>query len=368
MPINATPEYYKAEKKYNEATTPQQKIAALEEMLSVGPSHKGAETLRAQIKQRLAKLREQIEKARTQGKGKGAAPGIKREGAAQVMVVSMTNAGKSSLLAALTNAKPQIADYPFTTTKPEVGIMDYEGVNIQLVELPAIYDDYAYKGDGPGYFSIIRGADLVIFLIDTTQDEKKQLALLHAEFDKAQIKLNVERPKISIVRQGLGGIEYLGRKYMKFDVKEATKLLTQHGYHNATVSADAPVTIEDLADVLNESIVYLPLVVVYTKGDVTGKGISVVSGKGLPQLRHDIFKALKLIRTYTKTPGKPKDWPPVALHEGDTVKNLAIVIHKDFYKKFKFARIWGKSTKHDGATVGLEHRLADGDVVEFHLI
>jgi len=367
MPINAGPEYFKAEKRYNEAKTIPEKIAGLEEMLRVGPNHKGTETLRAEIKQKLSKLRELLEKARTAGKGKGSHLAIKREGAAQVILASVTNAGKSSLLAAITNAKPLIADYKYTTTRPEVGILDYQGIQVQIIEMPAIFDDCAYKGDGPALFSVMRSTDLIIFLIDNTQDKNEQLRLLYQEFEKAQIKLNIEKPKIVIKRQGLGGIEFLGKKYFQFDEKDAIRLLTTHGYHNAIITAYAAVTLEDLADVLNESIVYLPLLVIYTKADVKGQGISAKTGQGLEKLRQDIFRALRLIRAFTKTPGKEKNWPPVALHEGDTVKTLAAMIHKDFLRKFKYARIWGKSAKHKGQTVGLEHELEDGDVVELHM-
>ncbi len=367
MPINATPEYFKAEKKYNEAKTIPEKIAALEEMLRVGPSHKGAENLRAEIKTRIAKLRLQFEKARTAGKSKGSQLVIKREGAAQVIVASLTNAGKSKLLASLTNAKPQVAEYKYTTTKPEVGIMDYKGVNIQLIEMPAIFEDYAYKGEGPTFFSIMRSADLIVFLIDNTQNEKAQLDILYKEFEKAQIKLNEKKPKIIVKKQGMGGIEFLGNKFFDFDIKEATQLLTQHGYHNAIITAFEKVTLEDLADVLNESVVYLPLVIVHTKADIKGEGISAETGYNLEKLKEQIFHNLRLIKVYTKTPGKEKDWPPVALHEGDTVKTLAKEIHKDFLKKFKYARIWGKSAKHSGQKVGLEHELRDEDVIEVHV-
>lgn len=367
MPINAKPEFFKAEKKYHQAETTQEKIVALEEMISTAPAHKGGENLRADLKQRLAKLRLQLEKSRQAGKGKGAQVTVKREGAAQVMLVSTTNAGKSSIIAALTNARPASASYEYTTTKPEVGIMEYQGVGIQLVEMPAIFEGYAYKGDGPAYFSIMRTADLIIFLIDTTKDEIWQFKTLYKEFGKAQIKLNAQQPKIRIQREGQGGIEFLGRKFFHFSVSDAKKLLNSYGYHNAVVSATDIVTIEDLADALNESVAYLPLLVIYTKGDISGRGVSPLTGKGMQELKERIFRAVHIIRVYTKTPGKEKDWPPVALKMGATVKTLAGIIHKDFYKKFKFARVWGKSTKHDGMKVGLEHTLEDHDVVEFHV-
>ena len=213
----------------------------------------------------------------------------------------------------------------------------------------------------------MRTADLIIFLIDTTRDEKEQFKTLYKEFDKAQIKLNAQSPKIKIQRAGQGGIGFLGKKFFQFSVSDAKKLLNSYGYHNAVVSASDVVTIEDLADALNESVSYQPLVVIYTKGDLSGRGVSPVTGKGMSELKEKIFKALHIIRVYTKTPGKEKDWPPVALKKGATVKTLAGIIHKDFYKKFKFARVWGKSAKHEGMKAGLGHILEDQDVVEFHV-
>ena len=367
MPINAKPEFFQSEKQYHLATTPKEKIAALEEMLKTAPSHKGAENLRAQIKQRLAKLRESLDKNRQASKGRGKHLAVKKEGAAQVILASLTNAGKSSLITTLTNAKPTVADYEYTTMKPEMGIMDHEGIQIQLIEVPAITKDYAYRGDGPAYFSIMRGADLIIFLIDNTKDKEEQLEILHDEFEKAQIKLNAEKPKITIKKQGVGGIEFLGKRHFQFTIREATKMLQTHAYHNAVVSANEPVTLEDLADVINESLVYLPLLVVYTKADLAGEGVSVKTKQGLPELKKNIFDALSLIKVFTKSPGKSKDLPPVALYQGENVKKLAQVIHKDFYLKFRYARVWGDSMKHDGQKVGLEHELKDNDIVEFHL-
>jgi len=366
MPINAHPDYFKAEEKYNKASTIPEKLTALEEMLRVGPNHKSAENLRAEIKSKISKLREQLEKNRQAKSSSKATFTIKKEGAAQVVFASITNAGKSSLLATLTNAKPLIAEYKFTTTRPEHGILDYHGVLIQLIELPAIFKGCAYKGEYPTFFSMVRGTDLVIFLIDSIVNETEQTELLQSEFEKAQIKLNAKRPKVFIKRQGTGGIEYMGAKYFKFDLSDSTKMLITHGYHNAVITAFESITLEDLADVLNESIVYLPLLIIKTKSDIKGNGISTKTKTNIEKLKDEIFQTLKLIRVYTKSPGKKHDWPPVALHDGDEVATLAKVIHKDFIKRFSFARIWGKSAKHDGQKVGLEHELMDEDIVEIH--
>lgn len=366
MPINAHPEYFKAEGKYNNASTIPEKLAALEEMLRVGPKHKSAENLRAEIKSRIAKFREQLEKNR-QAKSSKATFTIKKEGVSQIVLASVTNAGKSSLLSTLTNAKPLVAEYKFTTTRPEHGIFNYHGVNIQVIELPAIFEGCAYKGEYPSFFSMVRSTDLIIFLIDPTLNEKEQLDLLYSEFDKAQIKLNVKRPKVYIKRQGTGGIEFLGARYFKFDLRDATQMLVTHGYHNAVVTAFEPITLEDLADVLNESIVYLPLLIIKTKSDIKGDGISTKTKANIEKFKDEIFASLKLIRVYTKSPGRQHDWPPVALHAGDEIATLAKIIHKDFLKRFNFARIWGKSAKHAGQKVGLEHELMDEDIVELHL-
>ncbi len=143
-------------------------------------------------------------------------------------------------------------------------------------------------------------------------------------------------------------------------------MLVTHGYHNAVATAFEPITLEDLAEVLNESIVYLPLLIIKTKSDIKGDGISTKAKTNIEKLKDQIFQTLKLIRAYTKSPGKQHDWPPVALHEGDNISSLAKIIHKDFIKRFNYARIWGKSAKHTGQKVGLEHELMDEDIVEIH--
>src|SRR3989344_7728015 len=139
MPINAGYEYAEAQKKLSYAKTQQEKIKALENILSVSPSHKGAENLRNELKQKISKLRLKIEKDKAKKIGGAHSISIKKEGAAQVTIVGLTNSGKSTILKKLTNSKVEIADYEFTTKKLEVATMDYNGIKIQLVEVPAIF-------------------------------------------------------------------------------------------------------------------------------------------------------------------------------------------------------------------------------------
>lgn len=160
MPTNVTVDYVKAQQRYLSARTKEEKIAALEEMLSTVPDHKGCENLRKELKQRLAKLREQK-------KSKSARRSlITKEGDAQVCILGLTQSGKSTLLSRLTNAKPEISEHPFTTTKPEIGTCEFEGVKIQMIEIPSNFK--------PMFMSIVQSSDGMV-LIYRNENELKEL-------------------------------------------------------------------------------------------------------------------------------------------------------------------------------------------------
>ena len=277
MPINAGIEYAKAESEFNQATTIQEKLQALRKMLATAPKHKGAESLLKEIKTKIARYKGLAEKEKKQKKGSGKSLSIKKEGAATICIVGKVNSGKSTLLKKLTNANVVIAPYPFTTKKPEIGILDYKGIKLQIVEIPAIIESFEYSEIGPSMLAIIRQSDLLIVIFK----------------DKSELKL---------IDKELYGIN-IPRVY----------------YYNQD-------NIKDL-----------------------------------------IWDNLNLIKVYTKQPGKKQDYPPIALKKASIVKDLAGYVHKDFLRKFDFARIWGKSVKFDGIKVGLEHKLEDEDVIEFHL-
>src|SRR3989338_5901749 len=108
MPINALPQYYKAEEQYHNANTTSEKLAALKQMMLLVPKHKGSEKVQKEIKEKVAKLKERANKEKLQKKKSGHTYTIKKEGAAQIGILGATNTGKSTLLAKLTNAKPLI--------------------------------------------------------------------------------------------------------------------------------------------------------------------------------------------------------------------------------------------------------------------
>lgn len=276
MPINAGYEYGKAEAEFNQAATIQEKLQALKKMLATMPRHKGSEGLQKEIKTKIAKYKQLSEKEKKQKKGSGKSISLKKEGAATICIVGTVNSGKSTLLKKLTNANVEIAPYPFTTKKPELGTLDYYGIKLQIIEIPAITKNFEYSELGPSMLAIIRQSDLLIINFN----------------DKEELKL---------IDKELYGID-INRVY----------------YYNQ----------ENIKDL--------------------------------------IWNGLNLIKVYTKQPGKKPDYPPIALRKHSTVKDLAEYVHKDFVRKFDFARIFG-SGKFQGQRVGLNFKLNDEDAIEFHL-
>ncbi|MBS3166946.1 50S ribosome-binding GTPase [Candidatus Woesearchaeota archaeon] len=175
MPINAHPEYFKAEEDYRKATSSEAKLAGLKKMLSLSPTHKGSEVLRSEIKTKIAKLKQQQEKEKTSKTGSKSKFSIKKEGDSRVCIIGFTNTGKSTLLSKLTNAKPEIAEYKFTTKEPEVGIMDYKGIKLQVIETPALTDNIFETENGPSIISLIKTADLLILCLKDNQTKNQEI-------------------------------------------------------------------------------------------------------------------------------------------------------------------------------------------------
>lgn len=330
MPANLPPQYHAAYQKYREAKTIEEKIAALKEMWAVMPKHKGTDKLQAEIKRRLAQLKEELEIQKRKKKGKGFAfP--EREGAGQVVLVGPPNSGKSSLLKSLTNANPEIADYPFTTQLPRVGMMPYEDIQIQIIDLPP------FTGDEVVWWQreIVRMGDLVLFLVDLSQD-----TLLE---DFESIKKYLEDKNIYLVGKEEKREEEFGGPAKKKTIVVGNKIDEQNAMER----------FEILKELLNE------------RFDIVE--ISCKENINLDKLKKIIFKNLEIIRVYTKEPGKPPDLKdPLILPLGSTVVEAAEKLHKDFAKNLKYARVWG-GAKFDGQRVPREYVLKDKDIVEFHI-
>lgn len=188
MPINATAEYYAAERKYLAAKSKEEKIVALEEMIKEAPKHKGGHTLLSQLKSRLKRLKE--EQRRASKSGGRAKFSIKKEGSATVCIIGITNVGKSSLMNLLTSANAEVADYPFTTKLPEVGMMYYKDLQIQIIEIPSLLT--------AEFCSLLQLADEVIVLFDSTQNIYQQKEEMEKVLERY---FNLQKPVIFVANK-----------------------------------------------------------------------------------------------------------------------------------------------------------------------
>ncbi len=330
MPANLTQQYLKAEEAYRRASSPEEELECLQVMLRELPKHKGTDKLNAELKQKISKAKKELEA----GKGKGKkSSGFKllRQGAGRGVIIGGPNAGKSQLLRSLTRATPEVAPYPFTTREPIPGMMPWEDVFVQLVDTPPITADVF----DPVTQGLIRGADLVLLLVDLGSDDgidALQALLDHLNSTKTRLG------KESSLDENDVGLSYTRTLLVpnKIDDPEAGERL----------------------QMLRE---FCPL-------DFPEFLISAQHGTGLEELRHAIYSALDVVRVYTKLPThKEPDYNrPFTVRRGGTLMDVALLIHKDFAQNLKFARVWG-SHVHDATTVKGDYVLYDKDVVELHV-
>ncbi len=326
MPANLTPIYREAEAKFKAAVTREEKIAALEEMLRVIPKHKGTEHLQADLRSRLSKLRQEPKKKSV---AKGLSHKIPKEGAGQVALVGAPNSGKSSLVAQFTHAKPDVAAYPMTTLKATPGMMPYEDVGFQLVDLPPLCHEHVE----PWVYDLTRAADLVWLVVSI----------------KAPLQ------GLELVEELLGG-KAIGLYPAGTDAPEAPRPGWTYKKTILVITGmDLPGADGDLEAL--EELIELPWPRV-TLSTTTDESIEVL-GKVT-------FEALDIMRVYSKEPRKDPDLTrPFTLPRGSTVEDLARAIHKEIAQEIKFARVWGPSA-FDGQSVHEHHVLEEGDVVELH--
>jgi ribosome-interacting GTPase 1 len=328
MPANLTPQYLEAEAKFKQAKTIPEKIKALEIMMAVIPKHKGTEKIRGQLKSRMAKLKEELQRRPTLGKAEQAY-NIKREGAAQVILLGLPNSGKSSLFSQATHAFSEVADYPFTTQKPIPGMMKFENIQIQLVDTPPVQLDHIE----PGLSNLIRNADALLLIVDLTEDPLFQMEILQEQLKQMKIEM-VGKGSIPSLEGG-----WVSRKVLllgnKCDVNNAME-----GYRAFETR-------------FRDTFPVLP--------------ISAKGGMNFEELKKEVYQLLDIIRIYTKAPGEEPDLrEPVVLRKGSTVGDVGLSIHKDFFAKLRYAKIWG-SGKFGGQMVKRDHQVNEGDVIELHI-
>jgi len=320
MPANLPPQYFEVEKKYREAKTLQEKLFYLQELLAIIPKHKGTEKLQGELKAKISKTKEMMEKSK-KSTGSTAWYQVERQGAGQVLLAGLPNSGKSSLLNLLTRTNVEVAPYPFTTTTFQVGMMEYEDIKIQIVDTPPVAEQ------APAWlYAAFRFADVLLILLDASSDDLlEQMEIIKKELESRNIYIEKERA----------------------DAKKTIVLLNKSDVNKA----------EENSEVFLE----------FYQNKFNTLKISTVTALNIETLKHLIFENLDIIRVYTKKIGQPPvKKEPIVLKTGSTVIEAAEHIHKDFKQNLKFTRLWnGKG--FNGQRVEKNYILHDGDIVEFHV-
>jgi hypothetical protein len=236
---------------------------------------------------------------------------VRREGVAQVALVGPPNAGKSSLLQALSQIQIKTGDYAFTTTRPVAAVTRIGGVPVQLVEIPGLLEGASDdRGGGRALLGVLRNADAIVYCHAATAPPDV-LAVLRREVASAHIEL----PALVVATK----------------VDEA-----------------------EIADVERLAAAF---------GDLEVIPVSVLDDASLERFREAVWRRLGLLRVFLRHAGAIDD-VPVAFEPGATVEDVAHSIHHELAASFDAARIWGPSARFDGQRVGRGHVVADGDVVE----
>jgi uncharacterized protein len=343
MPTNVTPEYKKAEDAFRKAREPRERLECLRQMLSTIPKHKGTEHLQADIKSRIKELTEELAGPKKGARRTGPALVVRPEGAAQLALIGPPNAGKSALHARLTGSRAHPGPGPFITQFPEPGMLVFEDIAFQLLDLPSVSTEHS----PPWLASTLQTADAALLVVDLTDpDCVEQLQYILATLAAKKVSLVSDWPGQPAAMRPVA--EDADEMDDPFRVTLPTLLLANKS--DLVRDPEEVAVLEELLGV-----------------EFPALHVSAETGQGLGELAPWLFRALEIVRVYTKAPGKePERDQPFTLRRGDTVLDVARLVHKDIAASLRYARLWGSGV-FDGQQVGADHLVADRDVVELHV-
>ena len=309
MPTNVPPQYREAEDRFREAKSPQAKMDALQEMLAVMPKHKGTDHLKAQLRARMSKLTAELEGPSRGLRGGRPEPfSLPKEGAGRATLVGLANAGKSLLLSNATGAQTKVGAYALSTQEPVQGMLRYKDIHIQLVDTPPVSNP-----DTQGrLYGLLRNSDVFVVVVDLSLDPVSQTREVFSELER-------------------WGFHLLGPEQSPDgDTPWLTKPTILVGN-----KADQQGALDGFQDVETAFGDDYPVVMASAEERV-----------GLEELGEEIFRALRIIRVYTKSQREKLEeferTRPVVLAVGSTVAEVAKELHKDLARGFKYAVLWGQ--------------------------
>ncbi|CAN6627570.1 ribosome-interacting GTPase 2 [Trichomonascus vanleenenianus] len=359
-----------------------EKIQQIQEELARTQKNKATEYHIGLLKGKLARYRQQLLEPPP---GSSSSPGqgfeVSKSGDARVALIGFPSVGKSSLLSKITKTKSEIAHYSFTTLTSVPGVLEFNGAEIQILDLPGIIQGAAEgKGRGRQVVATAKTADLILMVLDATKpDDQRQI--LERELEAVGIRLNRQPPNVYFKIKKAGGLKFNATSPPKYlDEKMVANILRDYKIHNADVLIrDDEVTVEDFIDVINASHrSYIPCLYCYNKIDAVSLEetdrlarqpnsvvISVSMDLGIQDLLDRIWADLSLLCIYTKRKGVEPNFtePMVVRKSRNTVEDVCDSIHRDFKSKFRYALVWGVSAKHSPQKCGLQHQVSEGDVI-----
>ncbi|WP_336328056.1 OBG GTPase family GTP-binding protein [Halovenus sp. HT40] len=361
----------------------EEEIEEIEQEIRDTPYNKSTEAHIGRLKSKLAEKKEKLERQQSSSGGSGGYA-VEKHGDATVALVGFPSVGKSTLLNALTNADSETGSYEFTTLDVNPGMLQYRGANIQMLDVPGMIEGAASgRGDGQEVLSVVRTADLIVFVLSAF--EIQQYDRLSEELYKNGIRVDQKPPRVTVRKKAKDGISVNASVDLNLDERTISDILREHGYTNADVTIGEQVDLDRFIDGIRDNRVYLPSLVTVNKVDLIEPSyaetvnenlrerdidpddavfISAEKEKGLDALRERLWKELGLIRIYMDKPGRGVDYDePLILFEGATVEDACEKLGGEFDERFRFARVSGSSAKHDEQQVGLDHELADEDVL-----
>lgn len=358
--------------------TIEEQIKELEEQISKTKYNKATEGHIGKLKAKIARLTMDNEKRKA---SKGSTKGfyVKKAGNATVALVGFPSVGKSTLLNQLTGAKSEIGAYNFTTLDVVPGIMEYNHAKIQILDMPGLIKD-ASKGRGRGreVIAAARSADVILLVVDVFNPN---ISVLLNELYNAAIRINQRKPDVTITGGDQGGIQVKPTvKLTKITIEIIKDMVAAYGHVNATVVVREDINVEQMLDVLAGNRVYIKAIMAINKVDLVQHDeldnakkmnnvyelfpCSASTGFGMNELKQGIYDTIDMIRIYLKPQGQEADTDvPLIVKRGNTVGDVCELIHRQFRSNFRYAMIWGKSSKFPGQTVGLDHVVMDEDIL-----